>query len=127
MNETIIVAVLTALAGIGGAAVKGFWDAWKSGREHELERKRIETDRSGEWSRALLVDQEAFRRDLMSVVGSLRDEIAQHDQRCDDKIKTAIEASEQECDDKIRRKLRSQAAQLRAEFRSSLEEATDGD
>lgn len=43
---------------------------------------------------------------------------------CQEQIVAAIAKESQECDEKITRKLRSQAAQLRAEFRRGLEEVT---
>lgn len=63
--------------------------------------------------------------------GRLWERIEKLEQRVDDahaecqaQIVTAIAKESQECDEKITRKLRSQAAQLRAEFRRGLEEVT---
>lgn len=119
----IIEALIAGTALVGGGVVKGFWDAWRA----KGERKQLEADLSGEFKIAELQTQAGTEDRLWNRVTELEQRVDEHDRYCDEKITLAIQRSEEQCDEKITRKLRSQAAQLRAEFRRGLDEASHGD
>ena len=114
MYEAVIAGAFT----VAGIAMTKLFDFVKERTARKDAHRRLETEASGEWSRALLVDQATFRKDLL-------EQLEKHDKRCDEKIAIAIGKSERDCDDKLNRKLRSQAAQLRAEFEKRLQETSE--
>lgn len=127
---TLDAAIISAVAALLGIIASKLLDAWRDRRTRVADRARLEAGASGDWSRALLVDQAAFRQDLLGELERMRAELRTHDQRCDErcdeKIAVAIKASEEKCREEIARKLRGQAASLRAEFKQQLAEMSEG-
>ena len=121
MSSSVIAGLFTLL---GIALTKGV-DYLRDRRTHDAERLRIESDVSGEWSRALLVDQAKFRAELLEQIKELRDELKSHDSRCDEKIAQAIERSEADCEAKIDAKLASRDVEIRHEFEQRLRETSE--
>lgn len=121
INEAFI-AVMSAG---GGAVLKGAWDYFKSKRQHDHERAQLESENSVEIRRAELEHHGGLSDRLLDRIDKLEDRIDGHDRYCDEKISSAIAKSEAECEANLERKLRSQAEQLRAEFKAKLEETSE--
>lgn len=91
---------------------------WFRGRgADDTQRHAIDSEASGEFRGHLLelVTQQTER------VNQLECRLDEHDQRCDDKIRDAIQKSEAECEDKIEREL----ADLENRLRDRLDEASE--
>jgi hypothetical protein len=108
--------IIIASAG-GGAMIKGIFDVLTTKRTERGAKSvaQIEADTSHEgrlWDRITLLEQRVD---------------AAHAE-CMEQITREVAKESEACDQKINAKLRSQAAQLRAEFRRGLDERTgEGD
>lgn len=117
-------AIIAAIAAGGGAVMKGVWDYFRARSQQGHERAQLESENSVEMRRAELAHEGGLTDRLMDRISKLEDRIDGHDRYCDEKIGTAIAKSEAECAHQVDRKLRSQAAQLRAEFKARLQEVS---
>lgn len=115
--------VVTALIVFAGSVVTGILSYIAGRRNSKDTTKRLESDHSGEFKIAAMAEASKFRDDVLQELHALRDdnrlmrsELVQHEVRCDEKIQAAVERSERECEESTNRKLRSQAAQIRAEY-----------
>lgn len=121
--------VLTAIIGVGGVVLTGIL-SYIGGRRASRDRaKQLEADLSGEIKVAEIGEAAQFRKDVLVELASVREdnrlmraELTEHEARCENKIRTAVGHAEQECEESTNRKLRSQAAQIRAEYEPRLKE-----
>ena len=122
MQDLVIVIVTSAG---GGAVIKGLIDYVAQRRAADGTRERAQLDTTSEIRRAEIEAETSTEARLWDRVTQLEQRMDAGRIECKEDIARAVAAEREACNQMINAKLRSQAAQLRAEIKRGIQEASE--